>query len=635
MTTQHNMITTVNFLMKQLKENPVNWALLAVLAYIVRSYTTPNKPVVESAKHPEVMVFKNYTPFDLLPFDGHDNKKPILMGINGSVYDVTRGRNFYGPEGPYANFAGHDASRGLAKNSFDEDMLVDPKGPIDRLEDLTAEEWESLREWEQHFATKYILVEMSYSFMQLPEELLIKIFSQLPVKDLLKSALVCREWSRLVFDGSLWTTIDVSPFYKSIPIELILKLIKSSGHFLRTANFRGCIQLTGHALRTLSTECPYIEVLIIKDCRGLSTASINHFLQRAMYLKVLDVSGLDTIKSSTLSHSTFQFHSLERLNLSWCRNLTGAGVLNLVQSCSHLTHLKLNGCPQLDNTMHSLGRLLPNLVYLNLAACTSLTDACLSDFFEGNPALQLTHLTLSSCSRLTDTSVRMISLHAKQLTHLELSGCIRLTDHGFAFLCLRLQLVYLDLEDIQQITGATLVSIANHQTQLEHLCLSNCTQISDEDVIQLVTQSHSKHLCHLELDNCTITDRTLLAIADYLVNQPSKILERQQLTIEVLDCSSITEEGIREALVKAGCLLNIKSFYSFLNSGDEEGEESTVTVDEENIAPLMDTIPRLHGVLDSPHSYRNNTAARRRQRRQDVPIVSGSFSQSSPGCIIL
>jgi membrane-associated progesterone receptor component len=28
------------------------------------------------------------------------------------------------------------------------DMLVDPHGPIDKLEDLAADEWESLRDWE-------------------------------------------------------------------------------------------------------------------------------------------------------------------------------------------------------------------------------------------------------------------------------------------------------------------------------------------------------------------------------------------------------------------------------------------------------------------------------------------------------
>jgi membrane-associated progesterone receptor component len=35
----------------------------------------------------------------------------------------------------------------LAKNSFDVEMMVDPKSAIDKLEDLEADEWESLREW--------------------------------------------------------------------------------------------------------------------------------------------------------------------------------------------------------------------------------------------------------------------------------------------------------------------------------------------------------------------------------------------------------------------------------------------------------------------------------------------------------
>ncbi|ORY96294.1 cytochrome b5-like heme/steroid binding domain-containing protein, partial [Syncephalastrum racemosum] len=117
-----------------------------------------SKPAAIPAKHPDVITFKNYTPKSLLPFDGTQKDGRVLMAVNGSVYDVTRGRNFYGPGGPYANFAGHDASRGLAKNSFDMEMITDPSHPIDKLEDLSTDEWESLREWEQHFASKYLLV---------------------------------------------------------------------------------------------------------------------------------------------------------------------------------------------------------------------------------------------------------------------------------------------------------------------------------------------------------------------------------------------------------------------------------------------------------------------------------------------
>lgn len=72
---------------------------------------------------------------------------------------MTPGRNFYGPGGPYENFAGRDASRGLAHGSFDEDMLTkDLEGPLDPLADLDAEQEDALKGWEERFNEKYLVV---------------------------------------------------------------------------------------------------------------------------------------------------------------------------------------------------------------------------------------------------------------------------------------------------------------------------------------------------------------------------------------------------------------------------------------------------------------------------------------------
>lgn len=84
---------------------------------------------------------------------------PVYLAARGKIFDVTPGRNFYGPGGPYANFAGRDASRGLACQSFDAEMLTeDLNGPLDRLEDLGNEEMENLRGWEERFNEKYLVV---------------------------------------------------------------------------------------------------------------------------------------------------------------------------------------------------------------------------------------------------------------------------------------------------------------------------------------------------------------------------------------------------------------------------------------------------------------------------------------------
>ncbi|XP_016445269.2 membrane steroid-binding protein 1 [Nicotiana tabacum] len=89
---------------------------------------------------------------ELKEYDGSDSKKPLLMAIKGQIYDVSQSRMFYGPGGPYALFAGKDASRALAKMSFEEkDLTGDISG-------LGPFELEALQDWEYKFMSKYVKV---------------------------------------------------------------------------------------------------------------------------------------------------------------------------------------------------------------------------------------------------------------------------------------------------------------------------------------------------------------------------------------------------------------------------------------------------------------------------------------------
>jgi membrane-associated progesterone receptor component len=61
-------------------------------------------------------------------------------------------RMFYGPGGPYALFAGKDASRALAKMSFEpQDLTGDISG-------LGPFELDALQDWEYKFMSKYVKV---------------------------------------------------------------------------------------------------------------------------------------------------------------------------------------------------------------------------------------------------------------------------------------------------------------------------------------------------------------------------------------------------------------------------------------------------------------------------------------------
>ena len=76
----------------------------------------------------------------------------FLIATCSSSNFISFRRIFYGPGGPYALFAGRDASRALAKMSFEaSDLTGDISG-------LGPFEVEALQEWELKFKSKYVTV---------------------------------------------------------------------------------------------------------------------------------------------------------------------------------------------------------------------------------------------------------------------------------------------------------------------------------------------------------------------------------------------------------------------------------------------------------------------------------------------
>lgn len=48
---------------------------------------------------------------DLAVYNGDNPNKPIYIGLDGYVYDVTKGREFYKPGGSYHDLAGRDSTK--------------------------------------------------------------------------------------------------------------------------------------------------------------------------------------------------------------------------------------------------------------------------------------------------------------------------------------------------------------------------------------------------------------------------------------------------------------------------------------------------------------------------------------------
>lgn len=101
----------------------------------------------EEPDPPRNFTLKQLAHFDGTKDDGGDDDKPVYLALNGIVFDVSDGRNFYGPGGPYELFAGHECGIALAKMSFDTEFLDDFAG----VKDLKHGEKMELENWIEKF----------------------------------------------------------------------------------------------------------------------------------------------------------------------------------------------------------------------------------------------------------------------------------------------------------------------------------------------------------------------------------------------------------------------------------------------------------------------------------------------------
>ncbi|KAJ1357376.1 hypothetical protein KIN20_015512 [Parelaphostrongylus tenuis] len=130
----------------------IDWVLLVLLVVLfwrwLRRRGEPD--VTPPAPHNVPPLPKrDMTLEELRKYDGvHDEH--ILFALNGTIYDVSRGRSFYGPGCAYGALAGRDATRSLATMN-----IKDIRDEWDDHGDLTPSEKESASEWEVSFKYKY------------------------------------------------------------------------------------------------------------------------------------------------------------------------------------------------------------------------------------------------------------------------------------------------------------------------------------------------------------------------------------------------------------------------------------------------------------------------------------------------
>ncbi|XP_016063337.1 PREDICTED: F-box/LRR-repeat protein 12 [Miniopterus natalensis] len=290
----------------------------------------------------------------------------------------------------------------------------------------------------------------------LPDSLVLEIFSYLPVRDRIRLSRVCRRWKRLVDDRWLWRHVDltVCRMRPKIMWHLLRRYMASRLHSLRLGGYLSSgsqtPQLSPALMRALGQKCPNLQRLCLHGAdlsmvpitslpSTLRTLELHSceismaWLLKGQYptvLPLLECIVLDRVPAFRDEHlqGLTHFQSLRSLVLGGTYRVTETGLDASLQELSYLQRLEVLGCTfSADSTLLAISRHLRDVRKIRLTI-TGLSARGLSAL-EGMPALeslclQAPHITLEmlSLAEIISCCLTMPKLRVLELQGLEWDG---------------------------------------------------------------------------------------------------------------------------------------------------------------------------------------------------------------------
>jgi len=334
----------------------------------------------------------------------------------------------------------------------------------------------------------------------LPDDVLVAIFQQLDILELIRIGCVSSRWRRLLTTspklcthvdlGSLnrkindWSLVNiVAPFIGSRPVEVDISncfhvtdegfqvLWRMCGKNVKSWKMRSVWDVSANQILDMSENAKSLEEVDWSNCRKVG----DNLLARVVGWVVPEPPPPPHAKSAATARgrgaklppqreapqhgpppgTVIGCPGLKRLDLSYCKHITD-------RSMAHLA-------------AHASGRLQS----LSLTRCTSITDAGFQSWapFRFN---SLTHLCLADCTYLSDNAVVALVNAAKNLTHLDLSFCCALSDTATEVVALGLPM----LRELRlafcgsAVSDASLGCIALHLNDLKGLSVRGCVRVT-------------------------------------------------------------------------------------------------------------------------------------------------------------
>ena len=248
----------------------------------------------------------------------------------------------------------------------------------------------------------------------LDQKVLRSVFKYLPHDTLVTCSLVCKTWSQISVDPSLWKKMNCSEH--KLSASLLMAIVRRQPEHL------------------------------ILDWTILAKRQLSWIIARIPSMKNLSLEGVPI--QSVFGLHTCLCPQLHTLNLSFVRGLNDHAIREILSPPK-------DSRPGTDSKSR-----LRNMRCLKLSG-TDVTDVALRYITQGLP--MLVQLDLSSCQRITDAGVCQIGISPsaiKTLYELDLSSCKLVTEMSLDHLSKCEALTRLDLRYVPQVSTQAVIKFA-------------------------------------------------------------------------------------------------------------------------------------------------------------------------------
>ncbi|KAF5392402.1 hypothetical protein D9757_002293 [Collybiopsis confluens] len=421
------------------------------------------------------------------------------------------------------------------------------------------------------------------------------------VRELIKLGRVSKGWQDLIYDGQLWSTLELRSF-PTTSRTLLAKVAKTGGRFIHSIDLSGHVNVNSATLLSMTDNMSLPSVITsppsthtqltcinFRGCTALSTRSLHYLLVRGPCLQQVCFRGLQSVTNNTCDIIAMYCPRITKLDLNRCPNMDAVGLKRLIGAVKargqllEWRELRISGLKKTDDDMMALlGQVAPFLEVLDLSYAYQLHNSAIDAFvsvFDHNSEdcksvlltarevgrdqagdsskyrrriTRLRHISLSSCVMLTDIACSHLAYAVPRLEFLELAGIgEELGEEGLIrLLCTTPLIRRLDLEDATEVTDAVLNAITPEQH--DHGTARGIKQLEPGHALEHLIISYAAEVTDdallaliqscprlqvLEADNTRIGPNVLREFCE---------LQRPHSKIVAVDCRSITESSVKD-----------------------------------------------------------------------------------------